>query len=130
VTDSHQQNTEPSESSDAVSEVSAWVLRFGVVISTIVMLSGIAITFVHNRISVERIKTDGFDYRPSVICRGIAHGEGKRVIEAGIYLLLFTPIMRVLASFLIFAFHDRDRMYALITLVVLLLTLAGLIWIG
>jgi len=36
----------------------------------------------------------------------------------------------VLASFLIFAFHDRDRMYALITLVVLLLTLAGLIWIG
>ena len=65
-----------------------------------------------------------------MICRGIAHGEGKRVIEAGIYLLVFTPIMRVLASFLIFAFHDRDRMYALITLVVLLLTLAGLLWIG
>jgi hypothetical protein len=33
-------------------------------------------------------------------------------------------------SFLVFALHDRDRMYTLITLIVLLLTLAGLIWIG
>jgi uncharacterized membrane protein len=130
VSEPGHQNTGPSKSDDDVSEASAWVLRIGVVVSTIVMLTGIAITFIHNRISVERMKTDGFDYRPSVICEGIARGEGKRVIEAGIYLLVFTPIMRVFASFLIFAFHDRDRTYALITIVVLLLTLAGLLWIG
>ena len=94
------------------------------------MLLGIAITFAHGRISVERIKTDTFDYRPTDIWDGILRGEGKRIIEAGIYLLLFTPIMRVFMSFLVFAFHDRDRIYTLITLIVLLLTLAGLIWIG
>ena len=93
--DSNQQH-----SSDAVSEVSAWVLRIGVVSSTLVMLLGMAITFAHGRISVERIKTDTFDYRPTVIWDGILHGEGKRIIEAGIYLLLFTPIMRVFMSFL------------------------------
>jgi uncharacterized membrane protein len=117
-------------SNDAVSEVSAWVLRIGVVSSTLVMLLGIALAFSRGHISVQRIKTDTFDYHPAVIWNGILRGEGKPIIEAGIYLLLFTPIMRVFMSFLIFAFHERDRVYTLITLIVLLLTLAGLIWIG
>jgi len=123
-------NSNEPFSRDAISEVSAWVLRIGVVTSTAVMLLGLTLTFSRGRISVERIKSDTFDYHPSVIWEGILHGEGKRIIEAGIYLLLFTPIMRVFASFLLFTFHERDRVYSLITLVVLLLTLAGLIWIG
>ena len=123
-------NSPKPSSNDAVSEVSAWVLRIGVISSTLVMLLGLALTFSRGRISVQRIKTDPFDYHPAVIWHGILQGEGKRIIEAGIYLLLFTPIMRVFMSFLVFAFYERDRVYALITLVVLLLTLAGLIWIG
>ncbi len=66
----------------------------------------------------------------NVIWDGIRHGQGKRIIEAGVYLLLFTPIMRVFASSILFAFQERDRLYTAITLVVLLLTLAGLLWIG
>jgi uncharacterized membrane protein len=123
-------NSNQQHSNDAVSEVSAWVLRIGVVSSTLVMLLGIALSFSRGHISVERIKTDTFDYHPAVIWDGILRGEGKRIIEAGIYLLLFTPIMRVFTSFLVFAFYERDRVYALITLIVLLLTLAGLIWVG
>jgi uncharacterized membrane protein len=119
-----------SPSNDAVSEVSAWVLRIGVVLSTLVMLLGIALTFSRGRISVARIKSDPFNYHPSAIWAGILRGEGKSIVEAGIYLLLFTPIMRVFASFLVFAFHDRDRVYAIITIIVFLLTLAGLLWIG
>ena len=121
-------NSDKHNSNDAVSEVSAWVLRIGVVISTLVMLLGIALTFIRGHIFLERIKSDPFDYHPNIIWQGILHGEGKPIIEAGIYLLLFTPIMRVFASFLLFSFQDRDRMYCMITLVVLLLTLAGLIW--
>jgi uncharacterized membrane protein len=123
-------NSVKGNSNDAVSEVSAWVLRIGVVISTLVMLLGIALTFIRGHISVDRIKTDSFDYHPSHIWAGILRGEGKSIIEAGIYLLLFTPLMRVFVSFLVFTFHDRDRTYSLITVIVLLLTLAGLIWIG
>jgi uncharacterized membrane protein len=113
-----------------ISNASAWVLRIGVVVSSLVMLLGITLTISRGHISVERIKSDGFDYQPTVIWNGILRGEGKRIIEAGIYLLLFTPIMRVFASILLFAFHEHDRLYALITLVVFLLTLAGLLWIG
>ena len=115
---------------DVISDVSAWVLRIGVVVSSLVMLLGITLSISRGHISLERIKTDGFDYHPTSIWYGILRGEGKPIIEAGIYLLLFTPILRVFASMLLFAFHDRDRLYTLITLVVFILTLAGLIWIG
>ena len=113
-----------------VSSVSAWVLRGGVVCSSLVMLVGIIFTFAHGTMSIQRMTSDGFDYRPGIILEGIRHGQGKRIIEAGIYLLVFTPILRVFASCVLFAFQDRDRLYAVITFVVLVLTLAGLLWIG
>jgi uncharacterized membrane protein len=118
---------EPSQH-QTISEVSAWVLRVGVITSSIVMLVGILLTISRGHISLQRIKSDPFEYRPGIIWQGILRGEGKPIIEAGIYLLLFTPIMRVFASFLLFAFQERDRLYCLITLIVLLLALAGLIW--
>ena len=123
-------NSSKTPSHDAISEVSAWVLRLGVVCSSLVMLLGIALSFSRGHVSLERIKSDPFDYQPAVILKGILDLRGKAIIEAGIYLLLFTPIMRVFASILLFAFHDRDRVYTAITIVVLLLTLAGLLWIG
>jgi uncharacterized membrane protein len=113
----------------AISIVSAWVLRGGVVVSSLVMLLGIALSFSRGRVTLERIKSDPFDHRPGHILTGIANGSGKAIIEAGIYLLLFTPILRVFASMVLFAF-ERDRLYALITVMVLVLTLAGLLWMG
>lgn len=115
---------------DAISNVSAWVLRLGVVCSSLVMLLGIALSFSRGHVSLERIKSDPFDYQLAVIFKGILDLRGKAIIEAGIYLLLFTPILRVFASVVLFAFHDRDPLYTAITIVVLLLTLAGLLWIG
>jgi uncharacterized membrane protein len=120
----------PAAHSDAISNVSAWVLRGGVICSALVMLIGMVFTFVHGTISVDRIKSDTFEYRPSVIWDGIVQGHGKYIIEAGIYLLLFTPIMRVAASCVVFAAVERDRVYTMITVGVLILTLAGLLWIG
>jgi uncharacterized membrane protein len=113
-----------------ISDVSAWVLRFGVVCSSLVMLTGIIVSFVHGTVSIERMTSDGFDYYPSVIWNLIRHGHGKGIIEAGIYLLVFTPIVRVAASTLLFAFQERDRLYTAITLIVLILTLTGLLWLG
>jgi uncharacterized membrane protein len=129
TTQANSTDTKPL-SHDVISAASAWVLRTGVVISALVMLAGSALTFYHGTISIQRITSDRFDYNPVIIWNGVAQLQGKRVIEAGIYLLLFTPIMRVLASCLLFAFHERDRLYTFITLIVLLLTLTGLLWIG
>jgi uncharacterized membrane protein len=122
--------TEPTEKNGSISDVSAWVLRVGVVASVCVMLIGILFSFVHGHVSVARMESDGFDYRPAAMAQGILAGQGKSIIEAGIYILLLTPIMRVAASMLLFAFEERDWCYTVITFAVLVLVTAGLIWSG
>ncbi|MDP9172800.1 MAG: DUF1634 domain-containing protein [Planctomycetota bacterium] len=114
----------------AVEDLSAWVLRGGLAISITVMLIGIGFSFLHGTISIERMVSDTFDYRPSNIWQGIVKGQGKSIIEVGIYLLVLTPVMRVATSMVLFAISERDWIYVVITLVVLLLTLAGLLWSG
>jgi uncharacterized membrane protein len=110
----------------SIQDVSAWILRAGVILSVTVMTAGMAISALHNRVNVERIQHSTFDYQPDVIWKGLLEGRGKAVIELGIYILIFTPIFRVFASMLLFIIEERDWLYSLITLVVLVLTLAGL----
>jgi uncharacterized membrane protein len=110
----------------SIQDVSAWILRVGVVLSVVVMLSGMLVSFVHNGMNVQRIEQSTFDYRLSVIVDGLRHGSGKAIVELGIYLLVFTPILRVLASMILFIVTERDWLYALITFAVLALTLIGL----
>ena len=43
---------------------------------------------------------------------------------------MLTPVTRVLMSMILFVFAERDWLYGLITLFVLALTLAGLLWLG
>jgi len=114
----------------SIEAASAWVLRIGVASAVTVMLIGIGFSFAHGRITVQRMQSDGFEYRLGKICQGIAAGSGKSIVEAGIYLLVLTPIMRVFTSMVLFAVVQRDWVYFLITFVVLLLTIAGLAWIG
>jgi uncharacterized membrane protein len=114
----------------SINVASAWVLRAGVIISALVMLAGILVSFVHGTVSLNRVQHARFNYDPRAIFSGIAAGRGQSIIEAGIYLLVLTPVMRVFTSMVLFAFVEKDRMYALITLVVLMLTLTGLLWLG
>jgi uncharacterized membrane protein len=113
----------------AIEDASAWILRLGVIAAVTVMLLGIAMSFMHGHASLERMSSDPFEYRPAVILAGILKLQGKSIIEAGIYLLVLTPILRVAASFVLFTL-ERDWLYAVITLTVLILTIAGLLWIG
>lgn len=113
-----------------VEDVSAWVLRIGLGTSIAVMLIGTVICFAKGDISVHRIQNDQFQYRPAAIAQGIIHGHGKSVVDLGVYLLVLTPVLRVLMSMLVFAGVERDWTYAGITLAVLALTLAGLFWFG
>jgi uncharacterized membrane protein len=119
-----------SHDESALAAAAAWILRTGVVLSVAVMLLGILISFFHGTISVARMQSDAFDYHPSHILQGIATLHGKSYIEAGIYLLLLTPILRVAVSMLFFAFAEHDWSFTLITFVVLVLTVSGLIWLA
>jgi len=118
----------PPESNRLIETVSAWVLRLGVILSVAVMITGMVFTFARHPPSAGRMSHDPFEYRPRLIWHGVRHGSGKAIIEIGIYLLLFTPITRVFMSAILFAVQ-RDRLYALITFLVLLLTLAGLLFL-
>lgn len=111
----------------AIEDATAWILRVGVVLSVIVMLTGLAISFVHDKVSVKWMESARFEYYPSVIWHGVVTGQGQAIIEAGIYLLVLTPIMRVVASVVLFAVEDHDWLYTIVTFLVLLLTLLGLL---
>jgi uncharacterized membrane protein len=111
----------------AIEDASSWILRIGLVLSVSVMLTGIALSFTHNRVPIERMRSATFESDPRLIWRGVIEGRGQAVIELGIYLLVLTPIMRVVTSMILFAFSEKDWLYAAITFLVLLLTLTGLL---
>jgi len=111
----------------AIQDVSAWILRIGVILSVTVMLTGLLVSFLHNHVDVARMQHSTFEYRPSLVWQGVRQVRGKAIIEVGIYLLVFTPILRVFASMVLFIVEERDWFYGLITFLVLILTLTGLI---
>ena len=111
----------------SIEDVSSWILRGGVVAAVGMMLIGISVSFLHNHVQVERMQHSTFDYQPSTIWLGLRQVRGKAIIETGIYLLVLTPVIRVITSMALFVVKERDWLYAAITLLVLVLTLAGLV---
>jgi uncharacterized membrane protein len=75
-----------------------------------------------------RFAGEPFEYRTvSGIIRGTASFRGRNIIQLGMLLLIVTPITRVAFSVVAFALK-RDRLYVVITLIVLgvlLFSLAG-----
>ena len=54
------------------------------------------------------------------------HGDGRAIVQAGMLLLILTPILRV--AFSAFAFlYEKDYLYVLLTLIVLGLLLFSLL---
>ena len=112
-----------------IQDVSGWVLRIGVALSVAVMILGLALSFVRHPPTVKTMESTHFKTNPAVIWHGVMHGHGVEIIELGIFLLVLTPIMRVAMSVVLFAFYDHDWIYTLVTLGVLLLTLASLLFL-
>ena len=110
-----------------IQNAAAWVLRAGVTISTLLMFAGLVVSFIHHPINVERMQSIFFDYHPSVIWGCILAGQGRGFIDLGILVLVFTPIMRVATSMMLFAIVDRDWFYTLVTMTVLAMTLISLL---
>lgn len=110
-----------------IQDVSAWVLRVGVIVSVLVMLVGLAASFHQGWPTVGRMETLRFSTDYLGILKQAARFDGVALIELGIFLLVLTPIMRVASSMIIFATHERDWFYAGVTLAVLALTLISLL---
>lgn len=112
-----------------IQDISGWVLRIGVAVSVGVMVLGLALSFIQHPPRVKTMESTRFNSSPAAIWHGVIHGQGVAVIELGIFLLVLTPITRVAMSVVLFAFYDHDWLYTVVTLGVLLLTLASLLFL-
>jgi uncharacterized membrane protein len=110
------------------------VLRIGVVTSMTLILLGSILSFIHHRqyvsspAELQRLTHPGDAVPQSVgsVFNGIRQLRGQSIVAAGLLLLVLTPVVRVATSILAFA-AQRDRMYVLITSVVLLLLLLSFV---
>ena len=91
------------------------------------MLLGLALSFAQSFPTVAEMESRRFSGDLGQVLRGALAGEGLSLIELGILLLVLTPILRVASSMVIFAVEERDWFYALVTFLVLALTLTSLL---
>jgi uncharacterized membrane protein len=105
------------------------LLRAGVLLAAAVVLAG-GILYLA-RYGAESADYHEFDAEPANLCNpwGILveasqlHSRG--IIQLGILLLIATPVARVVFSVFLFAWQ-RDRVYVVVTLIVLAVLLYGL----
>lgn len=97
------------------------ILRIGVVTSAIVILIGIALYFLNGS-----GYSGSFPTRFGTIFSGIAAGKSYAIIMLGIFLLILTPVLRVVVS--IYAFYkEKDKMYVIITTIVLVILIIAML---
>jgi uncharacterized membrane protein len=114
-----------------VETIVAGLLRAGVSLAAaVVALGGIIFLVRHGRAVPQyaRFVEEPFELRTiSGITRGTASFHGRNIIQLGLLILIATPVARVTFSVVAFAL-ERDRLYVVITLIVLavlLFSLAG-----
>ena len=107
------------------------VLRVGVGTSLLLIAVGSLLSFFegdyrHGQAEVARLTGPGGAFPRTVawFSHGLAHFDGQAVIVAGLLILILTPIVRVAVSLVGFA-RVKDRVYTVITAVVLLLLLVS-----
>jgi uncharacterized membrane protein len=106
------------------------VLRAGMVISmSIVFIGGIVYLYRHGHTISNYKKFSGipaFVQNPAGLINGVINFKGQAIIQAGIILLIATPVLRVVFSAIGFAL-EKDYMYAGISILVLLIIFMSLL---
>ena len=107
-----------------------WVLRAGVIISMLVVVfGGIVYLYRHGHEVHDYSRFKGvpdFVHSFSGIVNGIITFKGRAIIQAGIVLLILTPVIRVIFSAIGFLI-EKDYMYVGLTLVVLFVIILGML---
>lgn len=103
--------------------VIGWVLRLGVIVSIcIVFVGGLLYLYRHGSEAPNhtRFVTQPGFVKLGGIVRGIIDLHGQSIIQAGIVLLIATPVLRIIFSAIGFVL-EKDRLYVFISLLVLLI---------
>lgn len=98
------------------------LLRAGVLLAALVVVVGGILYLAHHgsaRPNYHAFQSESADLRsPGLVIRSASSGRSDAIIQLGLLLLILTPITRVAFSVVAFAF-ERDRMYVVMTLIVL-----------
>ncbi|HEV2226652.1 MAG TPA: DUF1634 domain-containing protein [Nitrososphaerales archaeon] len=120
---------------EAMTAVVGNVLRYGVLISAIIIVFGaieliaasgnsdVLGSIVYNP---DKIPHGTFDVSLSGLASGLAGVQPYALIELGAIVLIATPVSRVLISVFLFA-AEGDKLYAVVTAVVLFLLLFSIL---
>ena len=112
------------------------VLKYGVLISAMLLVVGIALLVVEQPSgmpsSVQQLASSNYD-KPTLslgqLLSGVGQGTAGFVLQLGLLVLLATPVVRVFASVIVFA-AEKDRTYMAITLIVLGILLCSILVVG
>ena len=119
-----------SSADDRTEQVVANVLRLGVLIAAAVTLVGGVLYLM--QAGATRPDYHVFHGQSSplrslaAVARGVAAGNAEAIVQAGVVLLIAKPIARVALTLIAFAMR-KDRLYALISAIVLVLLAYGLL---
>ncbi|MDQ1149214.1 DUF1634 domain-containing protein [Sphingobacterium zeae] len=107
------------------------ILRTGVVIaSSILVLGGILYLIVHGQETVPNYSDFVGEGNANTTITGIITGALSRnvpqIIQLGVLLLIFTPIVRVIGSLFGFVI-EKDKLYIIITLIVLAVIIGSIL---
>jgi uncharacterized membrane protein len=120
----------PKISDASIERMVSVVLRTGVLLSALVVLAGGLYYLARHGNEIADYRTfrgtPSIDRRLSEIARGAIDLRTRSIIQAGILLLLATPIARVAVSLFGFAL-ERDGKYVTITAIVLTVLLYSVI---
>ncbi|MBB6110842.1 DUF1634 domain-containing protein [Mucilaginibacter lappiensis] len=110
--------------------VIGWILRLGVLLSmSIIFIGGIIYLYRHGHVTADYHTFKGvpdFVHNTRGILNGIITFRGRAIIQAGIILLIATPIIRVIFSAIGFIL-EKDYLYIGITVLVLLIIMASML---
>ncbi len=106
----------------------SFVLRAGISLSLLLILSGLAVTFAHHpqylssEKELSRLVVPGAAFPRTLpeVTAGLRSLRGQAITTSGLLLLILTPVLRVAISIAAFL-EERDLRYVAITTVVLVL---------
>ena len=112
------------------------LLKYGVVLSTILIVGGTGLAFVRSPGSfpstIQQLVSLNYG-KPTLsvlsLFADVADGDAGSIIQLGLLVLLATPVARVAVSVLLFA-AEKDRRYVAITLFVLVVLFLSIFLVG
>ncbi len=116
---------EPASKSAYIEFIVSNVLRYGVLLSFLIVLIGSVMLFIQGgQAATVRLTGAPNPHAPGQVITDLFRLQPKAIIDFGLMLLIATPVMRVAVSVIAFLVEE-DIVYTLVTLFVLAVLLAS-----